>query len=136
MSPLSSDLRILDREQVQRASMFRLRVHSVDHLHLAENAGGATTSNQSPPPFPQNPNPRIQVRRGVIHLYHPTRSPSASSSSSLCHPPLESLLPVSPSPISILFFIMLLFQFLILNLFSEPAEHAPLRPCRPYLRLH
>ncbi|KAH7659851.1 BRCA1-associated protein [Dioscorea alata] len=75
--------------------MFRLRVHSVDQLHPPENAGGATTSNQAPPPSPQNPNPnpRIQVRRGVIYLYHPTRSPSASSSSSLCHPPLESLLP-------------------------------------------
>ncbi|KAJ0986497.1 hypothetical protein J5N97_004853 [Dioscorea zingiberensis] len=73
--------------------MFRLRIHSVDQLHPEENTD-ATSSNQAPPPFPQSPNPRIQDRRGVIHLYHPTRSPSPSaSSSSLYHPPPESLLP-------------------------------------------
>ncbi|XP_038971868.1 BRAP2 RING ZnF UBP domain-containing protein 1 isoform X2 [Phoenix dactylifera] len=98
--------------------MFSLRIHSVDspHHHLRqddaaagagepqqEGAAGTSSSSSSistltPPknPNPNPNNPRIQLLRGVVHLYRSRSSPSAaasSSSSSNPHPSPDSLLP-------------------------------------------
>ncbi|RRT31788.1 hypothetical protein B296_00057049 [Ensete ventricosum] len=97
--------------------MFSVRIHSLDAPHAEEGCSRSTAAVVPLHPSPvlvddavgdfheeagtsrnPNPNPRIQLLRGIVHLYRSLSPPStsASSSSSTTNPQAssESLLPV------------------------------------------
>ncbi|THU69728.1 hypothetical protein C4D60_Mb08t17450 [Musa balbisiana] len=96
--------------------MFSVRIHSLDTPHTEEGCSRSTAAVAPLHPSPElvddavgdlheeagtsrnpNPNPRIQLLRGIVHLYRslPPPSTSSSSSSSSTNPQAssESLLP-------------------------------------------